>query len=56
LGGAARLDFCVARRYQPLLEETPRSLEYTLYKPRTLDRSCLVVIPVSELSHPLRVR
>lgn len=56
LGGAASLDFCLARRYQPLLQETPRSREYTLYKPRTLDRSCFVVVPVSELSHPLRVR
>lgn len=56
-GAIARgVDFCVAQRYLPLTQETWRSLEYTLYKPRTLDCGNIVVVPVSELSHPLRVR
>jgi hypothetical protein len=46
-------DFCLAQAYAPLTAETPRSLEYTLHKPRELDPRW-VIVPVSELSHPLR--
>lgn len=45
--------FCLAQAFAPLTAETPRSLEYTLHKPRTLDPRW-VIVPVSELSHPLR--
>jgi hypothetical protein len=46
-------DFCLAQAYASLAAETPRSLEYTLHKPRELDPRWIIV-PVSELSHPLR--
>jgi hypothetical protein len=49
-------EFCVAHRYAPLVVETPRSLEFTLHKPRALDRTRVVIVPITELSHPLRVR
>jgi hypothetical protein len=54
-GGKPPRDYCLAQLYKPLLpaEETPRSLEFSLYKPRTLAFGW-VIVPASELSHPLR--
>ena len=53
-GASAALQFCVAHQYEPLLAGTARSAEFTLHKPRKLNLATIVIVPVSELSHPLR--
>ena len=55
--GAPPRDYCLAQQFKPLLpaDETERSREFSLYKPRTLAAlGGWVFVPTSELSHPLR--